>query len=537
MYIRNRNKVKALSIILAFIIVLTSFLPARRVTAELTPAPTQPGENITSVPTQPGEDITPVPIQPGENITPFPTQPGESITPVPTYIPVPSLVPSPTVVPTVAPTPAVYRSATLEFMSGYDYIKNSLTGVSTNKAAISVLQKNIKKHGTLYGTGMPLKDYKAAMGYMWEDATEYDKKPTKITVDIKNTMNYKSYVNTLKKLSRYEGVYLYKIGTSAEGRDLYAVEIDVDSDYQKNVIMLTGQIHAREFAGGTYLVKQLVDLVQKAQTDSKTMKLLKKNRFVAVPIINVDGREAIIKDASLWTSKKTGLWKAYVNGTDGGRNFPGIQWGQVLKGAKYKSSIAKKPGYANYPGPSAGSSNETKALMKFLYQYTVVEKADIYLDYHSQGSVIYAGKPWQTATQMQKSRNLRTSVMNILNKGNTKRKYTRVYESSLYGLQGEGSSLTDYAAALAAGARFSPAYGFSTFVYGGKEYPLLQIKNLESTNIKFKAVNKDFATLTIEIGNGNKYLGNTTNTRKLLAKEYTNYHFDKLLEALPGMIK
>ena len=35
---------------------------------------------------------------------------------------------------------------------------------------------------------------------------------------------------------------------------------------------------------------------------------------------------------------------------------------------------------------------------------------------------------------------------NVINKGSSKRKYGRVYESSLYGT-GEGSSLTDYAIA------------------------------------------------------------------------------------------
>jgi hypothetical protein len=311
----------------------------------------------------------------------------------------------------------------------------------------------------------------------------------------------------------------------------------VDSDYDKNVIMLTGQIHAREFGGGTFLVKEFVDLVQKAQTDKAAMELLKRNKFVAVPIINVDGREAIINSASKWSVKNGGLWKAYTNGTDGGRNFPGLQWGQVLKGMRYKSTIALKPGYANYPGPYAGSNSETKALMKFLYHYTVVEQADIYLDLHDQGSIIYAGKTWQTQAQMQRSKDLRTNVMNIINKGITRRKYSRVYEGSLYGMQGEGSSLTDYAASLAVGAKFSPAYGFSAFTDGYKEYILMQVKDLDTSKIKFPAANENFAALTIEIGYGESYLGNSAYTRKLLANEYNYYNYGKLLENLPSMIK
>ena len=513
-------------------------------TGILLPAPTgtitpTSAEGLLPIPTDaisptPTETLLPIPTgdispTPADDILPTPTEHPSAI---PTITPVPTKAPSPT--PTAKP---VYYSKTLKLMASYDYVNNSVTGVSKAKKSLTTLRNLMKNYGSLYGEGMPFAEYKEAMKDKWTDATEYKKESVKLFVDIEKTMNYNSYVDTIKKLSRYEGVFLYKIGKSTEGRDLYAIEIDMQSDYDKNVIMLTGQIHAREFGGGTFLVKQLVDLVQKAQTDVKNMELLKKNKYVAVPIINVDGREALINAASKWTDKKGGLWKAYTNGTDGGRNFPGLQWGQVMKGAKYSSFIAQKSGYANYPGAYAGSNKETKAMMKFLYHYVIVEQADIYLDYHSQGSIIYAGKSWQTESQMKNSQNLRTAVMKILNKGNNKRKYTEIFESSAYGLKGEGSSLTDYAVSLAVGAKFSPGYGFLTFVSGGKEYPLLQVKDLDTFKIKFKEANKNFAAITMEIGYGVNYLGNSGKTRSLLADEYYNYNFDKLLEALPDMVK
>jgi hypothetical protein len=506
--------------------------PTQSDQATQTPEPTQT-EPVTQSPEPTQAEITPTsePVPTEIEVSPTPTAP-PVVTPDPTVTPTPTIPPSPT--PTEIP---VFHSKTLKLMSSYDYIKNSVTGISKSKKNLTTLRSLMKNYGTLYGNGMPYEEYKAAMEYKWIDATEYSKKPVKLSVDIKNTMNYAAYVDIIKKLSRIDGVFLYKIGKSTEGRDIYAIEIDVPSNYSKNVIMLTGQIHAREFAGGTFLVKQIVELVQKAQTDKSTMELLKRNKFVAVPIINVDGREAIINSPTKWTVRNGGLWKAYTNGTDGGRNFPGLQWGQVIKGTKYKTTISQKSGYANYPGPYAGSNKETKALMKFLYHYVVVEKADIYLDLHSQGSIIYAGKNWQTNAGMQQSRDLRTNVMNILNKGNTKRKYIRIYESSLYGLQGEGSSLTDYATSLAVGARFSPAYGFATFVSGGKEYPLMQVKDLDTSKVRFKEANSNFAALTIEIGYGNSYLGNSSYSRSLLANEYKNYNYGKLLEALPKMIK
>lgn len=491
---------------------------------EPTLAPTQPEPSIPISPTM-------APVEPTPTATPFPMQ---EATPSPTP-PAVTIVPEPTATPT--PTISPYKSKTLEKMASYNYVKNSVTGLSQKKVPVKTLQKNLKAYGTLYGTGMPLAEYKAAMNNKWIDVTEYGKKPVALSVNITKTINYNSYVNILKKLSRYDGVYLYQIGTSTEGRAIYAIEIDVESNVNKNVIMMTGQVHAREFAGGTYILKEFVDLVQKAQKDKSTMELLKKNKYVAVPIINVDGREALINSPSKWTYSGGQLLKAYTNGTDGNRNFPGLQWGLISKGSSISSSIATKPGYAFYPGKYGGSNSETKALMKWLYHYIIVEQASIYLDMHQQGSIIYAGKTWQTKAQAQRSLDLRTNVMNVLNKGITSRKYTRVYESSLYGLRGEGSSLTDYAITLAVGAKFSPAYGFHVFTDGKKEYTLLEVKDLDLAKGKFREANSKLAALTIEIGYGRKYLGNSPETRKLIANEYNYYNFGKLLEALPKMIK
>jgi hypothetical protein len=528
------------SIYLALMITLAAVLPANAATAA-TMAVTGSAIEYTSPTPTPEGSITPVP-DPSVTIYPEPTvttAPEPTITPGPEpTLPADPII-TPELTPTSAPEPTMVpkRSNTLEKMSKYDYVGKSVTGISKKKETFKTLQSWVKSYGSLYGTGMPYAEYKAAMSYEWTDATLYDKKTSEIKVDIKQSMNYDAYESILKKLSRYDGVYLYKIGESTEGRDLYAIEIDVESDYKKNVFMMTGQIHAREFGGGTFLVKQFVDLVQKAQTDENAMELLKKNKFVAVPIINVDGREALIASQKKWTTGGGQLWKGYTNGTDGGRNFPGLQWGQVQKGSKYKSIIAKKPTYANYPGPYAGSNNETKAMMKWLYHYTVVEQADFYLDMHQQGSVIYAGKTWQTKKQEQKSWDLRTKVMSVVNKGITKRKYTRVYEGSAYGMQGEGSSLTDYAITLAIGAKFSPAFGFSAFTDGKNEYILMQVKDLDKSKLKIKEANKDFAAITMEIGYGKKYLGDSASTRRLLASEYNYYNFGKLLETLPTMMK
>lgn len=491
-----------------------------------------------TVPTEvPEPTVNPEPVAGAEpTMAPEPTAGTEPTeTPEPTTGAEPTITPDPSEGAEPTDTPA-FIPKTLQRMAEYDYVGNSVTNVSANKLSTKELQKLVKKFGTLVRDGMPYQEYVEAMSYQWKDCTDYKSKTTKITVDITKTMDYKIYVDTLKKLSRYDGVYLYNIGKSTEGRDLYAIEIDVTSNKKKNVLMFTGSIHAREFAGGTYLVKSLVDLVQKAQTDKNTMKLLQNNKYVAVPIVNVDVREAIIENQSDWTTNGGEIWKAYINGADGNRNFPGLSWGELSKGTKLSKKFPKTPAFAYYPGDYAGSNDETKALMKFLYHYIVVEQAKCLLDMHQQGSIIYSGKKWAPKEQNQKGTELRKKILDLLNQGVRGRKYKVINDTS-NGLDGNGSTITDYSSALAYGAKFSPAFGILTFTDGKKETTLMEINNMKNLKFKVPMANPDFVTLTIEIGYGLKYLGNSTSTRRLIAAEYKKYHFDQLLTTLPHLVK
>jgi hypothetical protein len=65
---------------------------------------------------------------------------------------------------------------------------------------------------------------------------------------------------------------------------------------------------------------------------------------------------------------------------------------------------------------------------------------------------------------------------------------------------------------------------------------LLQVKDLDRKMIKVTPANKNFACITVEIGYGRSYLGNSSGARSLLAREYTRYHYDELLASLPKML-
>jgi hypothetical protein len=197
--------------------------------------------------------------------------------------------------------------------------------------------------------------------------------------------------------------------------------------------------------------------------------------------------------------------------------------------------VRTKPSADNYSGKYAGSNSETKALMKWLYHYIVVDKALCLLDMHQQGSKIYAGKEWTTHAQERNANTLRTKVFQILNKGNNGRTYKTIEDEPIDGFDGSGSSITDYAVSIASGAKFSPTMGFCVYTDGEEEYVMMQIDDLDNIQFDVRVANMNFSTLTIEIGLGSKYLGNSAATRRLLAKEFIEYHFDQLLESLPAM--
>ncbi len=133
--------------------------------------------------------------------------------------------------------------------------------------------------------------------------------------------------------------------------------------------------------------------------------------------------------------------------------------------------------------------------------------------------------------------NLRSQLFSLINKQSISSDYGRADDGEKYGLEGVGSTLTDYAAACAFGAKFSPAYGFCTMVDDDREVPLIEIKDMDNIDFKHDVPNSKFKTITLEIGIGSNYLGGTASTRKLIATEYTRYNFDELLLKLPNMLE
>lgn len=418
-------------------------------------------------------------------------------------------------------------TATLEKMKTINYFEDSTTGLTNTQYTPKEINNLIADYGKFEGCkGMPVEEYRAAMEYEWKNATVYDKKLVKVKVDLTKAYKYSDIVAMLKKLSRYEGVYLYEIGTTLQGRTMYALEIDVPSDKEKNTVILTGGVHARETAGPTYLLKEIADLLSANTAESR--EVLATTRFACVPCVNPDGREGVCFDTANYTYKDGQYWKAASNGVDINRNFPGLGTSFTLNGNKKNWALSSTAEGIYYPGEYCGCNPETQALMKFLYHYIAIEQAQILIDYHQQGGISYAGKPWATKAQQAACKDLSNSMLAVLNKDNSS-KYTWAGEVDGYGLDGTGSTLTDYACAIAYGAKFSPGYGFYVYTDGKDEYPLVVIPRAEKSKVTLTETTPGFRTMTFEIGEGRKYLGYSQNTRNLIAQEYETRHFDRVL--------
>ncbi|MBP5136005.1 MAG: hypothetical protein ILP23_01590 [Paludibacteraceae bacterium] len=419
---------------------------------------------------------------------------------------------------------------TLDKMDRIDFVTVSTVGASRNPMTKEEIDEKISAYGRFDGPeGMPFDEYREAMENVWANVTDYAHKAEKVDVDMTKAYRYSELVGIMKSLSRYDGVSLYEIGRSTEGRTMYALEIDVPSSAKKKTVVLTGSIHARETAGTTYLLKELSDLLSANTAESRSV--LSRIRFADVPCCNPDGREGVAFDTRAYTTSDGQFWKATTNGTDLNRNFPGLVWSQVANGNKKSASVAKSPRGANYPGDHAGSCAETRALMKFLYYYIAVEKAPVLVDYHQQGRLSYAGKPYSTTRQQNVSKDMADKMVAVLNRGN-RHNYASLSESADYGLNGTGSTLTDYACSIAFGAKHSTSYGFCVYVDGTTEYPLCAIRRADESPVAQQELVPGFRSITIEIGYGRQYLGYSYETRRLLADEYSSRHFDRFLYEL-----
>jgi hypothetical protein len=237
---------------------------------------------------------------------------------------------------------------------------------------------------------MKVSEYRKTLDVSWDEISvaETSEFPE---LDLTRAYSYAELETYMRVLAGHDGVHIAVIGKTPQGRNLYSLSLDFPSSGAKKTVLLTGQVHAREFAGGLYILKQFGELVQMAETDEFTRLLLENVRFVAVPVVNPDGREMIVDGGNE-------LRKSNANGIDLNRNFPSVDAAQLIKGATMTWAYRTSPGLEYFAGVHLGSEPETQAVMGWLHHF--IPTTTCFVDYHQQGHILFGGKIWDTVSGM-----------------------------------------------------------------------------------------------------------------------------------------
>lgn len=159
---------------------------------------------------------------------------------------------------------------------------------------------------------------------------------------------------------RRHGVWYFKlltflvlccIGTTAEGRDIWALSVSPTSVRPSVSLVVTSLVHAREWITGMSVMWVIEQMIT-------TPSLCGGVEWVFVPIMNPDGYEYSRSTDRVWRKNRSPppVGSACI-GTDVNRNFP-FQWGV--------SGDSTDPCSIVYRGSAAGSENETQALIGLL---------------------------------------------------------------------------------------------------------------------------------------------------------------------------
>ena len=305
---------------------------------------------------------------------------------------------------------------------------------------------------TIFADGINIDNYKSILN----QKPNYLKKSGKysyIDYNFENKLHYSEIENIIFNLNKSDIVNVDVIGNSVDNRKIYGVEIGKGN----KVLYLDANVHAAEIANTLILIKFISEIVNSYENNDKDIiNILNNIKLAIIPCMNPDGYEVYnfgvdsLNNKELWWYKNSDNVdfeniKSNANGVDLNRNFPVQNAGMYFKGKKLLYNVSLEKTFsktAYYGGTELGSEPETKAAMYFMLKH--FKNTYAYINLHSQGRVIYAGKP-----------NLSDKFNKITNK--FAKDIAKINNYVVYGLSseevGEGNdgSVTDFMAELANG--------------------------------------------------------------------------------------
>ena len=172
---------------------------------------------------------------------------------------------------------------------------------------------------------------------------------------------YKSPSEVESILRKFEATYpeiakVHVIGTSSQGRNIYAIKISdnvLERELSESATLFNSMHHAREVMSPEVSLDIVETLLTKYSSDLKIQNYVDSNEIWVVPMLNVDGNAKVWKGSNMWRKNTN-----YGHGVDINRNYP-YQWGTC-------NGSSGSPWSNTYRGPTAGSEPETKALMNLV---------------------------------------------------------------------------------------------------------------------------------------------------------------------------
>ncbi|KAJ2967703.1 hypothetical protein NUW58_g10389 [Xylaria curta] len=220
-----------------------------------------------------------------------------------------------------------------------------------------------------------------------------------------------AWMRLIDSLFRGRGlVQMISIGTSYEGRDIPALRVglrpdDEASDHPREVVLITGGLHAREWIATSSVNYAAWSFIQSLDKDPIVKSILERFDLVFVPVINPDGYEYTWEVDRLWRKSRQRTKMSYCQGLDLDHSFS-YQWGS--------SDHQTEPCSESYGGDepfqaveaaqlAAWAKNETENGSKFVG----------YLDLHSYSQQILVPYSYSCQAEPPNMENLQEVAMNL----------------------------------------------------------------------------------------------------------------------------
>ena len=339
-----------------------------------------------------------------------------------------------------------------------------------------------------FSEGMSLEDYKSIIDRK-TIVVNSNGKYKNIDYDFDRKLHYSDIEDMLYNMNNLDIVNLEIIGKSVDNRNIYGIEIGKGN----RVIYIDANAHSAEVGNTPILMHFLGEILNKYnENDEEAVNQLNNVKLAIIPSINPDIYEVYnfgiesINNKSVYIYQNKYLKdfaniKCNANGVDINRNLPSQNGGLYFNSEKlYKNVSTELTTNVNkhFPGFSLGSEPETRASMFFMLKH--FKNVVAYIDMHSQGRVIYSGKPNLPQEFNDKTLEFASKVSSFTG--------YKIYGPSREEV-GEGidGTLTDFMAELACGFKFSSETGrLSTDKYVNNspefkyKYPVVTIETLKT---------------------------------------------------------